>query len=189
MLPIELFSDGSALSNPGPAGYGYVILYSKDKDGEMPEVVEYTGKASFRLSTNNRMEIMGGLFGVRDILKKLEDKVIEGNVISVFSDSQYFINPINKHWIDKWSSNGWRSATTQAPIKNQDLWEQVIALLKEVREKGLTITFSYVKGHDGNLNNEKADALAVSASNDSASYQIDEKYEEEANKRRQFRHS
>ena len=189
MLPIELFTDGASSCNPGVSGYGYIIKYSKDEDGKVPEVIEFEGKGGYRLSTNNRMEIMAGIFGLRDVLKKLEDKVIEGNIITVFSDSMYFINPINKRWIDKWSTNGWRSATTQFPIKNKDLWEQVIDILKETREKGITVTFTHVYGHSDNEYNEKADRLAVSASNDTTSYQIDEKYEEERNKKSRFGHS
>lgn len=187
-LPIELYSDGSCSMNPGPGGYGYIIRYFKDEDGEVPKEMDFEEKGGYRLTTNNRMEIMGGLFGIRDILKKIEDKIIEGNVVSVFSDSQYFIDAINKRWIDKWAQNNWVSATTQFPIKNRDLWEQVIDTLKYAKEKGITITFTHVRGHSNIEYNEKADRLAVSASADSASYKIDEKYEEERNKRRGFGH-
>lgn len=187
-LPIELYTDGSCSMNPGPGGYGYIIRYFKDVDGEVPKEIDFEEKGGYRLTTNNRMEIMAGIFGIRDILKKIEDKVIEGSIVSVFSDSQYFIDAINKRWIDKWEQNNWISTTTKFHIKNRDLWEQVIDTLKDAKEKGITITFTHVRGHSNIEYNEKADRLAVSATADSASYKIDEKYEEERNKRRSFGH-
>ena len=187
-LAIELYTDGSCSMNPGPGGYAYIIRYFKDVDGEVPKEIDFEEKGGYRLTTNNRMEIMAGIFGIRDILKKIEDKVIEGSIVSVFSDSQYFIDAINKRWIDKWEQNNWISTTTKFHIKNRDLWEQVIDTLKETKEKGITITFTHVRGHSNIEYNEKADRLAVSATADSASYKIDEKYEEERNKRRGFGH-
>lgn len=188
MSAIELYTDGSCSMNPGPGGYGYIIRYFKDVTDEIPKEMNFEEKGGYRLTTNNRMEIMAGIFGIRDILKKIEDKVIEGSIVSVFSDSQYFIDAINKRWIDKWEQNNWISTTTKFHIKNRDLWEQVIDTLKETKEKGITITFTHVRGHSNIEYNEKADRLAVSATADSASYKIDEKYEEERNKRRSFGH-
>lgn len=180
MMPIEVYTDGSCLGNPGPAGLAYIIRYWPENDAvdEMPKSTDYEGKVGFRLSTNNRMEIMAGLYGIREVLRLIEAGSIQKGTVSVMSDSQYFINAITKHWIDKWSANGWMTAS-HSLVKNKDLWEQMISLLKECASKGIILAFTHVLGHNGNEYNEKADKLAVSASNDSSGYKVDEVFERE----------
>ena len=184
-LPIEIFTDGSSLNNPGPSGFSYIIRYWKDDESGMPVAEEFEHKQGFRSSTNNRMEIMGALFGVRDVLQRIEKKEFENNMIVVNSDSKYLCDAINKRWIDKWPQNGWMTST-QFPVKNKDLWEQIIEMLQNCQKLGVSITFSHVYGHNGNEYNEKADKLAVEASNDTANHSIDAEYEKNSKNRRMY---
>lgn len=176
-LPIELYTDGSSLGNPGPSGLGYVIrFWHNENEDSMPKVKKYTGNQGFRLSTNNRMEIMAGIYGLKDIIGRIENKEFNGKIISLTSDSKYFIDAINKRWIDKWPQNGWVTAT-KFPVKNKDLWKQVIEIIDKIHNIGLILTVTHVLGHNGNEFNEEADKLAVSASQNNSSYKIDEEYE------------
>lgn len=186
-MPIEIYTDGSSLGNPGQSGLGYIIKYwEMPEENEMPISKEVEGKQGFRLSTNNRMEIMAGLYGIRAAIDLIKKESIDSKIVSLMSDSSYFCDAVNKRWIDKWSQNGWITST-QFPVKNKDLWEKVIEILKEVHNMGIVINISHVMGHNGNENNEKADKLAVSASKDTANHIIDEVYENSnKNKRTNF---
>lgn len=186
-MPIELYTDGSSLGNPGPSGLGYIIKYwETSKEDEMPISKEIEGSQGFRLSTNNRMEIMAGLYGIRAVIKNIKEGVIESGIISLISDSSYFCDAINKRWIDRWPQNGWMTAS-QFPVKNKDLWEQVIEIMKQLQEMNVIINISHVLGHNGNKYNEIADKLAVAASKDSTNHATDEAYENQnKNKKTNF---
>ena len=177
-LPIEIYTDGSALNNPnGPSGFAYIIRYwNSDNDNDMPTATDFEFKQGFRSSTNNRMEMMAAIFGIKDVLKRIKDGSFTTKNVTVISDSRYVCDAINKRWIDKWPQKGWVTSTN-FPVKNKDLWETIIEILDTCKKEGVILTFSHVFGHNGNEYNEKADQLAVSASNDSANHSIDEVYE------------
>ncbi len=134
---IILFTDGSALGNPGPGGYGVVI-----EDGEKRR--ELSG--GFRLTTNNRMELLACIEGLKALKKK--------SVVTLYSDSRYVINGIVKGWAKKWKKNRWMKSNKE-PALNSDLWEALLEVLGE-----LDVEFVWVKGHAGQKENERCDSLA-----------------------------
>lgn len=146
---IEIFTDGASKGNPGPGGYG-VILQSGSYDKEL--------SGGFRYTTNNRMELLAVICGLEAIKSKNQE-------IKVYSDSKYVVDAINLKWIQNWERKDF------AKIKNPDLWLRLISILKE-----LTVTFIWVKGHSGHLQNERCDSLAVNASG-SSNLLIDENFE------------
>ena len=184
-MPTSVFTDGSSLGNPGASGLGYVIRYwEAPVENEMPVVKEIEGSQGFRMSTNNRMEISAGLYGIRAAIKGIQDGLITNRTISLVSDSTYFCDAINKRWLDKWSQNNWmtsgfRGSAPQA-VKNKDLWEEVLLVIQQVQSLGINLTISHVLGHNGNEFNERADKLAVAASNDPTKHIIDDVYEKTA---------
>lgn len=146
---IEIFTDGAARGNPGPGGYGVVLKYREHRK-------ELRG--GFRLTTNNRMELLAVIRGL-EALKK------DGQQVTVFSDSKYVVEAVEKGWLWKWQKTGF------AKKKNADLWRRFIELyrLHHVR-------FHWIKGHAGHPENERCDAMAV-ASAESPDRGIDEVYE------------
>ena len=184
-LAIQIYSDGSSLSNPGPSGCAYIIRYwNSDNENDMPKATDFEFKKGFRLSTNNRMEIMSAILGIEEVLKRIASGEFTTKTVNVISDSRYLCDAVNKHWIDKWPQKGWITSTN-FPVKNKDLWEKIIELLETCKKESVILTFSHIFGHNGDEYNEKADHLAVSASNDSASHGIDEAYETSIKGRRQ----
>jgi ribonuclease HI len=142
---IVIFTDGSSLGNPGPGGWGAVIVFRlKDK------VAEIGGYE--KMTTNNRMEITAAI----EALLTLEDK--EGD-LTVYSDSSYLLNGITS-WIRGWEANGWQTKTKEE-VLNRDLWER-LALLSRAREEKGKIHWKKVKGHSDVLGNQRADAIATS---------------------------
>ncbi|MEN8257964.1 MAG: ribonuclease HI [Thermodesulfobacteriota bacterium] len=138
---IVIYTDGGARFNPGPGGFGVVML----ADGKRQE---FSG--GYRLTTNNRMELMGCIVALR----KLPER---NRSITLYSDSQYVVNGISKGWAKSWRKKGWIKSDKQ-PAINPDLWAELLDLLE-----GLTIEFRWVKGHAGNEFNERCDELAVSS--------------------------
>jgi ribonuclease HI len=138
---VLIYTDGGALNNPGPGGYGVVLSH----DGKKKEM---TG--GYRLTTNNRMELMGCIVALRKIAWK--DKQI---ILS--TDSSYVVNGINKGWAKGWRKNGWIKSDKK-PALNQDLWAELLDLIED-----LNIRFQWVKGHAGNPYNERCDQLAVAS--------------------------
>jgi len=133
---IQIFTDGASSGNPGPGGYG-VILRSGAHYKEISE--------GFRLTTNNRMELMAVCVGLESI-KKLNQE------ITVFSDSKYVIDSVDKKWVFGWVKKGF------AGKKNKDLWLRFLQSYKIHQVK-----FVWVKGHAGHPENERCDELAVQA--------------------------
>jgi len=142
---LYIFTDGACSYNPGPGGYGAVLLHADQK------VVELAGGESD--STNNRMEIRAALEAL-----KFSNK-FKGN-IRVYTDSKYLINSITK-WITGWKSRGWKTSDG-SDVLNQDLWISLDETVKSLESKSLE--WIYVPGHAGHPGNERADALAVSFS-------------------------
>jgi ribonuclease HI len=133
---IEIFTDGASSGNPGPGGYG-VILRSGNHYKELAD--------GFRLTTNNRMELLAVCAGL-EALKSLNQQV------TIFSDSKYVIDAVEKKWVFGWLKKGF------AGKKNKDLWLRFLNVYKLHQVK-----FVWVKGHAGHLENERCDQLAVLA--------------------------
>ena len=138
---VAIYTDGACLGNPGAGGYGVVLLYGQHRK-------ELSG--GFRLTTNNRMEMMAAIIGLGAL--KTTCSVI------LYTDSQYLVNAIAKGWAKQWQMNGWKR-NKKEKAKNPDLWEQLLILCEQHEVK-----FVWVKGHAGVLENEYCDRLAVSAS-------------------------
>lgn len=137
---ITIYTDGGALGNPGPGGYGIVIV-----NGD--RVKEISG--GFRLTTNNRMELLACITGLKAIKKP--------SAIRLYSDSRYVVDGIVKGWAKRWKANGWMRTKTE-PAVNPDLWEQLLEQSEKHR-----VEFCWVKGHAGIAGNERCDQLAVAA--------------------------
>lgn len=131
MKTITLFSDGSALGNPGPGGYGAILRF-----GEIEKVIS-GGEAH---TTNNRMELLGVIEGLRALKEPCE--------VSVISDSSYVIRGINE-WLDGWVKRNF------AKVKNPDLWSEYLIVSKPHKIKGI-----WVRGHNGHPENERCDQIA-----------------------------
>lgn len=151
---IQIFTDGAASGNPGPGGYG-VILRSGSHYKELSE--------GFRLTTNNRMELMAVCVGLES-LKKINQTV------TIFSDSKYVIDAVEKKWVFGWVNKGF------AGKKNKDLWLRFLQSYKLHQVK-----FVWVKGHAGHPENERCDELAVQAGKGKA-LKIDSVFEMENQK-------
>jgi ribonuclease HI len=134
---IELYSDGGAEPNPGKGGYGVILSYK----GIKKEFFE-----GYLLTTNNRMELMGVIFGLEQLKTKSN--------VRVFTDSKYVINGITKGWAEKWKKNGWKRKKDLTAI-NSDLWERLLNAISKHE-----VEFNWVKGHSGHPENERCDTLA-----------------------------
>lgn len=183
-MPVELYTDGSCLRNPGAGGYAFVIRIWDAPDGsDVPEAKITEVNQGYRLTTNNRMEIMGAIYGVQNIIDRVNNGEFVGvTQINLATDSEYFCNAVNKKWIQKWEQNNWMTAGWEnkkpAPVKNKDLWQQVIQMQNTLRSMGINLTITWIKGHNGHEFNERADKLAVEASNNGNNHLIDTVYEQ-----------
>jgi len=136
---VELFTDGACLGNPGPGGWGALLRFG----GREKELSG--GEAQ---TTNNRMELMAAIAGL-EALKRPSEVVLT-------TDSQYVKLGVEQ-WMARWRANGWRTSDRK-PVKNQDLWERMSAALA-----GHRVTWKWVKGHAGHVENERVDVLARDA--------------------------
>ena len=137
---VDIYTDGACINNPGPGGYGVVLLYNQHRK-------ELSG--GFRLTTNNRMEMMAAIVGLATLKTKC--------AVTLYTDSQYLVNAVMKGWAKKWQANGWKR-NKRENAKNPDLWEQLLNLCANHDVK-----FVWVKGHAGIPENECCDRLAVQA--------------------------
>lgn len=145
-MRVTLFTDGAARGNPeGPGGYGAVLQYVDGK-GVLHER-EYS--AGYKKTTNNRMELMAAIVGLEALTKSCE--------VQVVSDSKYVTDAFNRHWIEGWQKNNWKTSTKK-PVKNIELWQRLLAAMKPHQ-----VEFTWVKGHDGHSENERCDKLATAA--------------------------
>jgi ribonuclease HI len=148
---ITIYTDGAAKGNPGNGGYGTVLMY-KNHRKELSE--------GFRMTTNNRMELLA-------VIKGLEELKAEGIPVTIYSDSKYVVDAVTKGWLWNWQKKGFKEK------KNVDLWKKYIPLHLKYKPR-----FVWVKGHAGNLENECCDRLAVAAA-ESGQLQVDRGYEAE----------
>jgi ribonuclease HI len=137
---IVIYTDGGCLGNPGPGGYGIVIIAGNDRR----ELA-----AGFRLTTNNRMELMACIAAL--------ETVAAGDCVTLHTDSRYVVNGIEKGWARRWRANGWLRTKTE-PAENSDLWAQLLGVCER-----LCVQFVWVHGHAGQIENERCDALATAA--------------------------
>ena len=143
---IHAFSDGSAIGNPGPGGYGVVLKWN-DHQKEL--------SGGFRLTTNNRMELMGVITALESL--KRPCKVV------VTTDSEYVVNAMTKGWARRWKADGWRRNKGKDPVLNPDLWDRLMRAIN-----GHDVTFKWVRGHNGHPENERCDQLANQAARGTA---------------------
>ena len=146
---IEIYTDGSSRGNPGPGGYGIVLSYN----GNEKEISE-----GFRKTTNNRMELLA-------VIVALESLKTTKIPVKIYSDSKYVIDAITKGWLKTWIQKNFKGK------KNKDLWLRYDNISKQYQ-----VTYEWVKGHAGNIKNERCDVLAVEASKNS-NLSIDQNYE------------
>lgn len=144
-MRVTVFSDGSAKGNPGPGGYGTILQYI-DTKGRLHELELSEG---FRLTTNNRMELLGAIKGL-EALKKPCD-------VTIISDSQYLVNAFNNGWIEGWKKKGWKKADN-SEVLNKDLWQRLLLAMESHN-----VTFEWIKGHAGHPENERCDRLAFNS--------------------------
>lgn len=133
---IVIYTDGAASGNPGPGGFGVVLKSGPHRKELM---------AGFRLTTNNRMELLGVIVG-------LEALKMPGQEVTVYSDSRYVVDAVEKGWVFGWEKKGFKDK------KNPDLWRRFLAIYRKHRVK-----FVWVKGHADVPENERCDQLAVQA--------------------------
>ena len=147
---ILLYTDGAAKGNPGPGGYGAILRYG-NKEKELSE--------GFRMTTNNRMELLAVIVGLEAIKKP-------GWKVKVVSDSKYVVDAVTKKWLDGWVKKDFKGK------KNRDLWERYLRAA-EAHE----VVFEWVKGHAGHPENERCDRLAVNAA-EASRLKVDAVFEE-----------
>ena len=141
MPEITIYTDGSALGNPGPGGYGIVLLSGPFRK-ELSQ--------GYRLTTNNRMELLA-------VCVALERLKFEGSEVTVYSDSKYVVDAVAKGWVFGWEKKRF------ANRKNPDLWQRFLRIYRRHR-----VRFVWVKGHASTVENNRCDQLAVAAANDKA---------------------
>lgn len=149
MSEIIIYTDGAARGNPGPGGYGVVLLSGKYRK-ELSE--------GFRCTTNNRMELLA-------VIIALEALRIEGSEVTIYSDSKYVVDAVEKGWVFNWQRKQFNGK------KNPDLWQRFLQIYPKHK-----VRFVWVKGHNEILENERCDQLAVAASQ-AANLKIDTIYE------------
>jgi ribonuclease HI len=151
---IEIYTDGAASGNPGPGGYG-VILRSGTHYKEL--------SGGFRLTTNNRMELLAVIEGLKTIKKT-------GQQVTIYSDSKYVVDAVEKGWVFGWVKKGFKDK------KNKDLWQKYLE-----QHQLHKVNFVWIKGHNDHPENERCDRLAVAASQNKAALAIDTFFEAEKN--------
>jgi ribonuclease HI len=133
---IIIYTDGASSGNPGPGGYGVVLIYGKHR---------LEKSEGFRLTTNNRMELLGVITG-------LEALKIPGSRVVIYTDSKYVADSVEKGWVFQWEAKGFKNK------KNPDLWKRFLRIYRQHK-----VRFVWIKGHANNPENEICDRLAVAA--------------------------
>lgn len=138
MKQVTLYTDGACRGNPGPGGWGAILVYGTTEK-------ELSGGE--KQTTNNRMELEAAIAGLGALKEPCE--------VSLYSDSKYLVDAITCGWLEGWRRRGWKRGKN-APVLNPDLWEKLYQLLHMHK-----VTLHWVKGHDGHAYNERCDALAT----------------------------
>jgi ribonuclease HI len=150
---VTIYTDGGCIKNPGPGGYGVVLLYG-------PKRREISG--GYRRTTNNRMEIMAAIVGLEALRYRC--------AVTLYTDSQNLANSITKGWAKRWRANGWMR-NAEEPALNPDLWERLLKLCDQHQ-----VRFEWLKGHAGHTENECCDRLSTQAAR-GKDLPVDEGYE------------
>ncbi|MCY4437086.1 MAG: ribonuclease HI [Chloroflexi bacterium] len=153
MKRVTIYTDGACIGNPGPGGYGAVIMFKQHRK----EI-----SSGFRKTTNNRMEILAAIRALETLTEPCE--------VTLHSDSAYLVNAMMQGWAERWKAQGWKRGK-QGKAANPDLWEILLNLAGTHR-----VTFKWVPGHKGILENERCDALANAAAR-GKNLPVDEAYE------------
>lgn len=140
-MNVTIYTDGACSGNPGPGGYGAILMYGSHKK-------ELSGGDAN--TTNNRMELMGVITALEALNRPCQ--------VDLYTDSQYVVNAIEKGWARKWQANGWMRNKKDKAL-NPDLWQRLLDLLETHQ-----VTFHWVKGHAENPYNNRCDELAVAES-------------------------
>ncbi|MBS7403636.1 MAG: ribonuclease HI [Oscillospiraceae bacterium] len=138
MKQVSIYTDGACSGNPGPGGWGAILIYKENRR-------ELSGGEAE--TTNNRMELTGVITALQTLKEPCE--------VTLYTDSQYIVNAINKKWLAGWKAKNWKRKDGE--LKNIDLWQELDRLLSVH-----SVTFNWVKGHAENELNNRCDALAVS---------------------------
>lgn len=141
MADVTIYTDGACSGNPGPGGYGAILMYGTHKK-------ELSGGDAE--TTNNRMELMGVITALKALKRPC--------TVQLYTDSQYVVNAVEKGWAKKWQANGWMR-NKKEPAMNPDLWQELLDLLSIHQ-----VVFHWVKGHAENPFNNRCDELAVAES-------------------------
>lgn len=160
---VTIYTDGSSRGNPGPGGYGVILMANGVQAKELSQ--------GYRKTTNNRMELMGVIAGLQALKK-------EGMNITVYTDSQYIVKSIQEGWLRNWIATDFKGGK-----KNRDLW----MIYDELAKKQNSIKFIWVKGHADNPYNNRCDELATRAA-DSYDLLIDDGYEQDNNRNNLFKY-
>ncbi|MDR1664669.1 MAG: ribonuclease HI [Clostridiales bacterium] len=159
---VTVYTDGACSGNPGPGGYGAVILFSSSSG----QVHRKELSGGFRLTTNNRMEILSAIAALEALREPCE--------AVLYSDSQYLVSAVEKGWIIRWRKKNWMRNKTE-PALNADLWKRLLPLLDRH-----SVEFRWVRGHAGNPENERCDQLARAAASGPSSLAEDEGFTQPA---------
>ena len=135
---VDIYTDGACKGNPGPGGYGAVLLSGHRRK-------ELSG--GYRMTTNNRMELLAAIAGLEALSERCE--------VTLYSDSTYLVNAMERGWARKWQANGWRRNKKEKAL-NPDLWDKILTLCEHH-----PVQFRWVRGHAGNAENERCDDLAT----------------------------
>ncbi|MBQ8475954.1 ribonuclease HI [bacterium] len=145
MPKVTIYTDGACANNPGEGGYGAILMFERENG----DIVKKELSRGFRLTTNNRMELLAVIDALNTLKKPCR--------IDLYSDSKYVTEAINQKWLESWQEKNWK-LNTKNPVKNIDLWQKYLAASKPHK-----INFIWVKGHNSNKYNELCDKLAVKA--------------------------
>lgn len=142
---VQLYTDGASSGNPGPGGYGVILMYGQARK-EL--------SAGFRLTTNNRMELLAVITGLEQLKR-------DGVAVDVWSDSRYVVDAVEKGWVFGWEKKGFKDK------KNPDLWRRFLALYRRH-----SVRLHWIKGHNQHPLNERCDELAVAAAKEAAAVDV-----------------
>jgi len=154
---VIIYTDGACIGNPGPGGYGVVLIYDNHRK-------ELSG--GFEFTTNNRMEMMAAIVGLESLQRPCQ--------VKLYSDSRYLVDAITKGWAQKWRNNNWWRNKAEKAL-NPDLWERLLDLCDKHQ-----VEFTWIKGHAGHSENECCDKLATSAAAEQDELPEDEGYDPDA---------